>query len=149
MPTVSSRLIRLPTELLLLLFSHIDDPIEQLCLALTCKRLLQVSSFVVVKIPSVSKHRYLPPPFCDRMLMLMRRLAPSGARGLRQKRTLALCCDCLRYQSTKKSYWKKDGKRYTTAKPGVGAWKIWDSTVWSWTSWYSFQCPACWLRERI
>ncbi|SCN82888.1 unnamed protein product [Fusarium fujikuroi] len=112
-PTISSRLVRLPTELLLILFSHVTDPIDQLCLALTCRRLLQISSFLVVKIPSVSKHRYLPPPFCDRMFMLMRRLAPSGALGRRQKRTLALCCDCLRYQPTKKSYWKKDEKRYT------------------------------------
>lgn len=148
MPTVSSRLVRLPSELLLILFSHIDDPIEQLCLALTCRRLLQISSFRVVKIPSISKHRYLPPPFCYRMFSLLRRLAPLDARG-RPKRTLALCCDCLWYRPTRKSYWKKDGERYTTAKPGIGAWEIWDSRVSAWTSSYSFQCPACWLRERM
>ncbi|RSL72407.1 hypothetical protein BHE90_013307 [Fusarium euwallaceae] len=41
-PSDSSRLVRLPSELLLYLFSHTTDPVDQLCLALTCRRLLQI-----------------------------------------------------------------------------------------------------------
>ncbi|RKK27305.1 hypothetical protein BFJ66_g16720 [Fusarium oxysporum f. sp. cepae] len=111
-PRIFSPLVRLPSELLLNLFSHVTDPIDQLCLALTCRRLLQISSSLAVKIPSVSKHKYLPPPLCHGMLSLLRRLAPLDARG-RPKRTSALCCDCLRYLPTKKSYWKKEGERYS------------------------------------
>ncbi|KAH8661757.1 hypothetical protein BGZ61DRAFT_147698 [Ilyonectria robusta] len=99
-------------------------------------------------IPSVAKHKYLPPPLRHRMLSLLRRLAPLNARG-RPKRTSALCCDCLWYRPTKKSYWKKDGERYTLVKPGIGAWEIWDNRVSTWTSRFSFQCPACWLKERM
>ncbi|KAI8711236.1 hypothetical protein NCS52_01499500 [Fusarium sp. LHS14.1] len=46
-PSVSSPLVRLPSELLLCLFSHTVDPLDRVCLALACRRLLQVSSFLV------------------------------------------------------------------------------------------------------
>ncbi|RSL66066.1 hypothetical protein CEP54_003868 [Fusarium duplospermum] len=41
-PSDSSLLVRLPSELLLYLFSHTTDPLDRLCLALTCRRLLQI-----------------------------------------------------------------------------------------------------------
>lgn len=147
-PRVSSPLARLPSELLLHLFSHTIDPLDQLCLALTCRRLLQVSSFLIVKIPSVAKHRHLNSRSCCGMLPLLRRLAPVDARG-RPMRTLALCCDCLWYRPTRKSYWTKDGKQYVLMEPGRCAQEVWDDRVSAWTSRFSFQCPACWLRERI
>lgn len=147
-PELPPPLVRLPSELLLHLFSHITDPIDQLCLALACRRLLQVSSFLRVKIPSVAKHRYLPPPLCHRVLSLLRRLAPLDVRG-RPKRSSALCCDCLRYRPKKKSHWKNDGERYAIMEPGIDVWEIWDNRVSSWTSSYSFQCPACLLKERL
>lgn len=147
-PSVSSPLVRLPSELLLHLFSHTIDPLDQLCLALTCRRLLQVSSCLSMKIPSVAKHRYLSWRSCGRILPLLRRLAPVDTRG-RPSRTLALCCDCLWYRPTRKSYWIKDGNRYVLMEPGRFAQEFWDDKVSIWTSRFSFQCPACWLKERM
>lgn len=146
-PSVSSPLVRLPSELLLQIFSHTTDPLDQLCLALTCRRLLQVSSFLIVKIPSVSKHRYLNSQSGCGMLPLLRRLVPVDARG-RPRRTLALCCDCLWYRPTRKSYWTNDGNQYVLMEPGRHAQEVWDGWVSIWTSKFSFQCPACWLKER-
>ena len=143
----SSPLVRLPAELLLQIFSF-GKSIDQLCLALTCRRLLQISSIRPIKIPSVAIHRNLPPPQRSRVdLTLLRRLVPLDAQGQR-KRTLALCCDCLKYRSTDDSYWEKDGERYVFQKPWEGSWKSWDNIVARWTRGTSFQCPACWLEEK-
>lgn len=144
---ISSPLIHLPPEVLLHLFSQAVNPVDQLCLALTCRRLLQVSSLLVIRIPSVAKHRYLNPPSGCELFPMLRRLAPLGPNG-RPNRTVALCCDCLWYRPTRKSYWKKDGDKYALVEPHEHAREGWDGRVSSWKSRYSFQCPACWLRER-
>ncbi|KAH7175909.1 hypothetical protein EDB81DRAFT_751347 [Dactylonectria macrodidyma] len=147
-PQGSSTLVRFPSELLVNLFTHVANPIDELCLALTCKRFLQVSTFWELKIPSVAKHRYLPPPFCPYILSMMRRLAPLDSHG-RLKRTTALCCDCLRYRPLRKSYWKEDGKRYSLEVPPEDADEPWDDRVSIWKSKTSFQCPTCWLKEKM
>ncbi|KAH7157831.1 hypothetical protein B0J13DRAFT_650521 [Dactylonectria estremocensis] len=144
----SSTLVRFPSELLVNIFTHLANPVDELCLALSCKRLLQVSTFWTLKIPSVEKHRFLRPPFCLSMLSMMRRLAPVDSKG-RLKQTTGLCCDCLRYRPLKKTFWKEDGKRYKLEVPPEHADEHWDDRVSIWKSKFSFQCPECWLKEKI
>jgi hypothetical protein len=126
----------LPTEILIQIFYH-ADPLDQLSLALTSKNLLQISPYVSLKTLSPTGHRALCS--CRKMEELLRRVKPLDARG-RPKRTWAVCCDCLRYRPTRKSYWK--GKR-----KDWGSTDIWEYKVESWNRRSSLQCPECWCEE--
>ncbi|KAI1398885.1 hypothetical protein F4819DRAFT_467001 [Hypoxylon fuscum] len=143
--SLSARITELPTELLVGIFKHLKAE-DRLCLALSCKRILQSSSMVSIRIPLVAKHRLHPSPICPAMLSLLRRLAPQDALSHSRKKKLSLCCDCLRYRPKRKSYWKKEGKRYPTENPHAG---VWEDIVMSWNSEYSFQCPSCCCDGRI
>ncbi|KAK8019135.1 hypothetical protein PG990_004273 [Apiospora arundinis] len=62
----------LPTELLLLSLQQVDDPLDKLALALTCKRLLQAAALLLdntdhlhhhrIRVPSIRHHSHLEPP---------------------------------------------------------------------------------------
>ncbi len=154
-PTLSSAITRLPTELLLFVFSELSktDPLNNLCLALTCKRLLQVSAALPapLHIPSVSLHRplpstlYAPATPCIGMQMLLRRLRPVKPTTGRDKQTVTLCHDCLRYRPTRKAFWKADGKRWLAlGEEGV----VWEWGTRSWASKSLLQCPGCYCDER-
>ncbi|KAK7987425.1 hypothetical protein PG989_007740 [Apiospora arundinis] len=61
----------LPTELLLLSLQQINDPLDKLALALTCKRLLQAAALLLdtdhhhhhrIRVPSIRHHAHLEPP---------------------------------------------------------------------------------------
>ncbi|KAK8872602.1 hypothetical protein PGQ11_003116 [Apiospora arundinis] len=64
----------LPTELLLLSLQQVDDPLDKLALALTCKRLLQAAALLLntdhhrhrhrhrIRVPSIRHHARLEPP---------------------------------------------------------------------------------------
>ncbi|KAK6866290.1 hypothetical protein PG995_002818 [Apiospora arundinis] len=65
----------LPTELLLLSLQQVDDPLDKLALALTCKRLLQAAALLLdntdhhhhhshhrIRVPSIRHHAHLEPP---------------------------------------------------------------------------------------
>jgi hypothetical protein len=136
-PSRPGPLLQLPVELLLEIFSH-AGPEDQLCLALSCRWLLHISTARPLLISSAAGHRSLP--FCPRGQSLLRRIKPLDARG-RQKRTLALCCDCLRYRPRRLSYWKG-----TTMADESGP--CWSWVLQSWKSTYSAQCPECWSYER-
>ncbi|KAI1501063.1 hypothetical protein F5X99DRAFT_383770 [Biscogniauxia marginata] len=139
-----SRLLSLPTEILLQVFSD-AGPVDKLCLALTCKRLLHVSAMIPLKIPSAAKHRKRLSLACPAMLGIVRFFKPVDARG-RPKKTLALCCDCYRYRPKRQSYWKGVRKNYPTDSSCLAGYM---DVVPSWSSGYSFQCPACWCESRI
>jgi hypothetical protein len=98
-----------PTELLI----HADS-LDPLCLALSCKRLLQISASVSVKIPSLT----ISLSSCPKT-KLLRRLMPLDARG-RPKRSWAVCGDCLRYRPTRKSYWKAKQSVWVKTKTWEG-----------------------------
>ncbi|KAL9103211.1 MAG: hypothetical protein Q9163_001738 [Psora crenata] len=114
----SSPLLSLPTEILIEVFSH-ARMLDQLALALACKRLLQVSSCIRLKISSltgqpVSRHS-------GTMEKLLRFVRPVDARG-RPKRGWSVCVDCLQYRPMRKSYWKK--KRPSKWSP-----EAWDNII--------------------
>ncbi|CRL30256.1 unnamed protein product [Penicillium camemberti] len=52
-PHITSDLLRLPTEILVEIFKG-SDSLDRMCLALTCKYMLQVSSLVRIRIPSAN-----------------------------------------------------------------------------------------------
>ena len=144
-PELSAAILHLPTEILLLIF-HQAYRLDRLCLALTCKRLLQVSSLLPLHIPSVPRHRLhvsTPATPCIGMVTLLRRLKLLGRTG-RAKKTVALCCDCLRYRPTRKGFWNKDAKGLQE----VGSMYAWEAKVASWNRRSSLQCPACHCDER-
>ncbi|KAI5862438.1 hypothetical protein GGS23DRAFT_572377 [Durotheca rogersii] len=125
----------------------LGDPLANVCLALACKRLLHVSSMLNLSIPSAIKHRDLSPPQdCIAMRSLVHLICPVNARG-QPVRTLAVCCYCCRYRTTKKSHWKKIIKEKF---PGnrlmleVVAYRIS-----SWAQRDSIQCPECSCLEEL
>lgn len=129
------------------MFSQVTDPIDQVCLALTCRHLLQTSSSLVVKIPSVVKLRDLPMLLCHRMDTLLRRLAPLDVLG--QPRFMSVPCQkCLQSRPARSSHWKEDGERFTIMEPRTDAWEIWNLIVLAWAIRYSPLCPECVLEVR-
>jgi hypothetical protein len=146
-PIQSSGLLVLPNELLLEILVHVDS-VGQLFLALTCKRLLVVSSMTITMIPSAPKHRAYHLD-CSAMLALLRVVQPRDARG-RSKKSWAPCCVCYRYRPKRKGYWKGVQKRYPK-EMACGILAGHDSIVQSWSEKRSssYQCPSCWCEERV
>ncbi|KAM3450847.1 hypothetical protein MY3296_005804, partial [Beauveria thailandica] len=61
---ISCSLVALPTELLLRIFLVLDT-IDAVCLALASRELLKVSAMLRIRVPSVARHRNLPPSACN------------------------------------------------------------------------------------
>ncbi|KAH8745556.1 hypothetical protein F5883DRAFT_265162 [Diaporthe sp. PMI_573] len=146
-PIQLSGLLALPNELLLQILMHVD-PVGQLFLALTCKRLLVVSSMTATTIPSAPKHRAYRLD-CSAMVALLHVVRPLDARG-RLKKSWAPCCVCYRYRPKRKSCWKGVQKRYAK-EMACGILVGYDSIVQSWSEKHSssYQCPDCWCEERM
>ncbi|KAK3322912.1 hypothetical protein B0H66DRAFT_217006 [Apodospora peruviana] len=152
---LSSPIVTLPTELLLEIFAH-ADPVTTVCLALTCKRLLQVSSLTSIKIPSISHHRhrsraaeatvtqirYMPlMNCCAEMVSLLKPLERLHARERKIMRT-ALCHDCVRYVSTRPDSW-----HYPMEMLGPsGRQKEFHRVITTWSAGVTVQCPKCCFR---
>ncbi|CDM27959.1 F-box domain, cyclin-like [Penicillium roqueforti FM164] len=141
-PQITCNLLSLPPELIVDILNKCEH-LDRMCLALTCKRLLHVSSLVRIRIPSVPKHRFLPPSTCVDIFTLLRRIAPRDNSG-RPEANIGLCCDCLRYRTRRIQYW--DGYEDKYLEMGVEP-EMWDNAVSHWHSKYYFQCPECWCRE--
>ena len=136
--------LRLPLELIVDIFNKCEA-LDRVCLALTCKHLLQVSSLVRIRIPSVAKHRFLPPSTCDDVFSLLSRIAPRDDSG-RLERNIGLCCDCLRYRTRQTQYWNNYKDKYL----GMGlSPEMWKNVVRRWHDNYNFQCPQCWGEEKL
>ncbi|KAM5373289.1 hypothetical protein ACJZ2D_007118 [Fusarium nematophilum] len=142
-PNSSAPLVRLPNEIVLEIFSLVEHE-DQLWLALTCKRLLQVSACVSIEIPSAVKHQFRP--YCSNMHNFLKRVAPQDARG-RPKKTVALCHDCLRYRPTRKTYWR--GKKHEKCEESEQGLPGWERAVEHWRDRFSTQCPQCWCDEWV
>ncbi|KAK7223495.1 hypothetical protein V2G26_011498 [Clonostachys chloroleuca] len=86
----SSTLLLFPVEILLGVFPHLDRT-DAVCLALSCRRLLQVSSLAHLKVPSASHHRANKIPGCGEAMKLLNRVEAPGTDW-------RLCMDCLRWR---------------------------------------------------
>ncbi|OCK89140.1 uncharacterized protein K441DRAFT_668167 [Cenococcum geophilum 1.58] len=129
--TLSSPLLCLPNELLFEIFHH-TDLLGRLCLAFTCKHLLQVSASASLRKPRPVLQRGL-------CLELLRLIEPLNARG-RPKMSWAVCHDCLRYRPTKKCYWATKRRDWVITKnwqKRVNSWKVTHFLQ------YSEGCPEC------
>lgn len=152
-PTVSAPLLRLPVELQLKIFSH-AEPNDKICLALSCRRLLQTSTMLSLGTFSAPKHRSLPDDRCpdrqhyETINVLLQRLRPLDAGG-RKKRTWCLCAHCLRYRPRRaSSYWKLSFKGDEDPDMWLRAEGSWLQAMASWSSRYTGQCPECWFERR-
>lgn len=114
-----------------------------MCFALSCKCLLQISSLVRIRVPSVVEHMFLPPSTCEDIFILFRRIAPRDDCGKLDK-SMGLCCDCLRYRTRRKGFWNSY-RRNCLEMEAVS--EMWEDRVSSWHVDYSFQCPECWYQE--
>jgi F-box domain. len=144
-PLSTGTLLCLPVEVLVEIFNWCDY-LDRMCFAMVCRRLLQVSSLVRIRIPSVIKHQFLPPSTCPHIFLLLRRIEPRDDQGQRD-RTLGLCCDCLRRRTRRKSFWGKYEDEYSTKLEKIL--NYWQNAVRHWHDGYSFQCPECWCREKL
>ncbi|KAI1754659.1 hypothetical protein F4782DRAFT_493373 [Xylaria castorea] len=144
----SSALLALPNELLLEIFAHAGS-VDRLFLALTCKRLLDVSSMVIITIPSAPKHRVFAPRSCKAMLGLLHGIRALNTYGKPRDASSAVCCDCYRYRPKKRKFWKGVEKGYSAVLPEVIG-ELYDSIVQDWCHRrsQSYQCPECWCEER-
>ncbi|KAJ9486239.1 hypothetical protein VN97_g7105 [Penicillium thymicola] len=146
--TQSSALVALPNELLLQITAHVYS-VDQLCLALTCKRMLAFSTTTAITIPSAPRHRAYSPN-CTGMLALLRVVQPRGPRG-HPKTSWAPCCVCYRYRPRRRGYWTLVEKLYEEElfyEILAGYEYVVDS--WSHKRSSSYQCPeCCWSRECV
>lgn len=137
-PKTDAPLLRLPAEVLVIVLAEISSE-DKTCLAITCKRLLQMSTILPFSIPSVKVHRFYEP--CNRMQRLMCRMRPRDDEG-QEKKTIAICNDCLRYRPKRGSYWEdmpRDGVSETDWKRQLALW----STL------SMGECPQCWYKRTI
>ena len=143
----SSTLLTMPNEVLVQIFTQ-ANAVDQLFLALTCRRLAAVSSMIVITIPSAPKHR-ADSLDCRAMLSILGVMRPLDANRRPQK-SWAPCCDCYRYRPRRKNYWKGVWKYYQREWSG----KLlagYDLAINSWSRKQSsaYQCPECWCEARI
>ncbi|KAI4858643.1 hypothetical protein F4820DRAFT_442048 [Hypoxylon rubiginosum] len=143
-----SDLLRLPNEILLLIFSY-SDPFGKLFLALTCKQLLSLSTMTTWRIPSAGRHHANLISGCPGMLGLQRVLVPQKA-SRKRKNTASLCCDCYRYQPRKESYWERVRESFPFSDEACRYLKGYHYKVGDWCHPETclFQCPGCWCEER-
>jgi hypothetical protein len=138
--TNSSPLLCLPTEILISIFVYADI-IDRFALALTCKKLLQISSLVTLKtsvfIGQAESNRSCITRIST-MEQLLRRVKPLTTTGLPTK-TRSICIDCLQYRLTKKSYWEKKAVTCNIS--------VWRSIISGWNNGHSLQCPECCIIE--
>lgn len=135
---------------------------DGVCLALSCKRMLDISQLCAVKTPRPVSHRapwsadpswlYVdldslePECRCGQMEVFLRRIVPRNPRG-RVDRTMQLCVDCMKYLPRRRTYWE--------ARARVLRNSDWDREVeedWALASKYfgaaiKMQCPQCRLQE--
>ncbi|PNY28306.1 Uncharacterized protein TCAP_01766 [Tolypocladium capitatum] len=143
----TSALLALPNELLLQITKHAGS-VDQLFLALACKKMLAISAMTAITIPSARRHR-ADRVDCSAMLAILGVVQPRGPRG-HPRKSWAPCCVCYRYRPKRKSYWALVRRRYK-GEDSCGFFSGYDWTVHSWSrkDSSSYQCPECWCRERI
>lgn len=141
---MSCPLVRLPTEVLLRIFEQ-AKPIDAVCLALASKRLVQVSTMLTIRVPSVAKHRCTHWSSCPDIYKLLRRFQPRVDRYKVHDTKFGLCCDCLRYRLRKPAHWKPFARKYRRTR-GVTAAR-WNTIVDGWRTHYYAQCPECYCKE--
>ncbi|EGU83461.1 hypothetical protein FOPG_11843 [Fusarium oxysporum f. sp. conglutinans race 2 54008] len=132
----------LPNEILLEITSYIEVE-DRLCLGLTCKslfyRLCQSTDFHII---SASGHAYSDIPYCSHIKDLLKRMRPLTPKG-QPKRTMALCCDCLRYRPKRVTYWKEMISKKNLRSLDLCAA---NDAAESWCTGESIQCPGCWFK---
>ncbi|KAL7791506.1 hypothetical protein V8C37DRAFT_402818 [Trichoderma ceciliae] len=136
-------MLSLPLDLILEIFSHLSRT-SGICLALTCKSLLQASTLAVRHRPTLPPERRIPfedfegsvfsltsPEHNTRRIMItfLFRIHPIR-EGERRSMAVDLCRDCLRYRPTKVSWWADKGAR-CPGKPTFGS--KWDAIVEKWS----------------
>lgn len=148
-PRLDSPPLRLPNEILLEIYSHLDDVTDQLSLTLSCKRFLQIGGMLLrgVKFPTVGPQKCMGNPYRPQMIEMLRRLCPRDSLG-RRRLDVALCFDCLRYRAIKPDLWEDQGKKYHRLEPEIDTREEWEGNLSRWRARYSCQCPDCFLQER-
>ncbi|KAI8958498.1 hypothetical protein F5Y11DRAFT_38265 [Daldinia sp. FL1419] len=139
----SSVLILLPPELILMVFGELD-PFSKVCLALTCKNLLQVGHMAKITIPSGPKHRHAYDYHCLAVHRLLHLALPIRRDGTLNSKNMAVCSYCYRYRPTEKSHWERLHKQFSAhcSSHTIG------SYIASWESHSSPRCPECSLEVR-
>ncbi|KAK8041735.1 hypothetical protein PG993_006258 [Apiospora rasikravindrae] len=149
-------LSRAPNEPWLIIQGHLD-PIDQVALALTCKRLLSASAISTIMLPSSPAHKGpgTDRGECKNLPLLLARVRPLTPSGLLSP-DLALCRNCQLYRPTWERYWVAVGETYARrlrrcyyreaavyavyVKGLIGMWKNRLST--------EVACPGCQLEAR-
>ncbi|KAK8139410.1 hypothetical protein PG984_002790 [Apiospora sp. TS-2023a] len=145
-----SPLAKLPNELWLAVFQSLRrQPVDQVSLALTCKRLLSVSRLLLkpVMLPSSFEHSHPRIFICDALRQLLGRVRPLTRDG-RPDGYFELCKGCYKYRPMSREYWTRVvGKRYAdrlATRFYDGYWKNVDQAIVRWRDRPSVTwCPEC------
>lgn len=123
-----SPIYELPRELLYMIFHHLD-PIDGLCLALSCKLFLNLSATLQapIQFPSLKAHQHRSHAMCRNVHMYLQRMMPHRA----------ICSRCLRVLPLEPRWWDIHG-------PATFPELEWQSTVQEeWSQQKSTICPEC------
>lgn len=131
-----------------------------ICLALTCKSLLSVSTLAIHHRPTLPPENRIPfsdfqdaifhsgnPEHRSRRTMIdfLFRIHPLGDR-VRRSPAVNLCQDCLRYRPTEPSWWAGKGAP-CPGKAEIG--RCWSLMVEHWRYKQVLQCPECWYANHM
>ncbi|OBT47408.1 hypothetical protein VE00_03233 [Pseudogymnoascus sp. WSF 3629] len=131
----SAPLLQLPTEILITIFDEVEI-INQLALALTCKRLLQVSTLVSLDVSDLVVRK----PDTLGLRELLFRLGPTTEDW-------RICIHCTKFRPTRQSYWKAkaDLEKWTEAENRQG-WMM--AIIHLWEHFYGGSCcPECMAKD--
>lgn len=142
-----SALLRLPTEILEMIFYQAKDKGDRACLALSCRRFLRIASLhppwipsrdgVLSKAPRRTRRR-------RRLLCVLMGIPPRDEHGRRDP-SWALCHECFRYRSTDPRRWMEEKIWWPEYVR-----KDWDSFVVKWAESGmpgARPCPPCSTRQ--
>ncbi|KAK2798914.1 hypothetical protein FQN51_007276 [Onygenales sp. PD_10] len=148
----TSRFLVLPTEIHLLIFNnHLTHPVDKICLALTCKRLLNTASSC--RLSRVAHHYGYHFSTRHEINDLLRRVSPLDSRG-RPMRAWGVCYACQYHRPTRRVYWERVLRQWEKQRGGGGG-RLeslgvtvakWWEVVGEWQGRGSRQCPGCWLQ---
>ncbi|KFA76698.1 hypothetical protein S40288_10927 [Stachybotrys chartarum IBT 40288] len=150
----TSRLLVLPLEIMMLIFSHANLE-DQVAIALSCKSLLRIAFTCHLQLPNPEAHRATwrrnPEQStcnCGILPTILQRFRPRDARG-RTSRSWTLCVDCLQYRPTRKAYWSRKLATLNIRDWGKPEGQMWQAAVKWFAMGVKLQCPPCHLKEHL
>ncbi|KAL1958528.1 hypothetical protein VTO42DRAFT_4392 [Malbranchea cinnamomea] len=143
-----SHLLRLlPADIITLIFDE-SDPSDQLALALSCKRLLNIATLIHLKYNAATAVLASPDEREKRAETIARCLFRIGGELGHPLQAWRLCAQCLRYRPTAEKYWdaKMDDKKGPRRRYRK---ECSEQAIVEWNRGEEWECPTCQVSKYI